>query len=295
MALSLARLNASSWLRLVLIDPKGESFGPFHPLRHTQWGVITQPERALGALERLVAEMESRQGPGPFEPEVVVFIDELVDLVMVLGKPFVDAVVRLVSRGRSAGIHVIAATQKPSAAAVGPLMKANFPVRVCFSVTSSGDAWVGTGWRGTEAEKLPMGGAGICIAEGQMIRFQAAFIDDGDLATVISGMPAVRSCNVPVARESVLGDGLHPLEQVQPLDAVAPLVREPEEVQRGRKLLAWGKWSGRWRDGRDDYRWGFISEACRLLFEREGEGWHFRKTHEAIACAERLEEEAGSE
>jgi len=291
MALSLARLNASSWLRLVLIDPKGETFVPFHSLRHVQWGVITQPERALGALERLVAEMEARQGPGPFSPTIVVMIDELVDLAVVLGKPFLMAVSRLVARGRSAGIHVIAATQKPTSSVIGPLIKASFPVRICLAVTSEGDARVATGWSGTGAEKLAMGGAAVCVAEGELTRFQVAYIDDGDLATVISGMPVARSCNVPVPKPSVLGPGLHPHEQVQPLDAVAPLVREPEEVRLGRKLLEWEEWPGRWRsDRRLDYRWGFISEACRLLFEREAGGGFYRKTSDVLRCAEKLEE-----
>jgi len=297
MVLSLVRLNAVAWLKLVLIDPKGETFAPFHPLRHVQWGVITEPARALGALERLVEEMEARQGPGPFSPTVVVFIDELADLAMSQGGPFIDAVSRLVARGRTAGIHVVAATQKPSTAVIGPLMKANFPVRICFAVTSSTDAKVATGWSGTGAEKLPMGGAGICIAEGQQIRFQGAYIDDGDLTTIVGGMPACRGRDLVVAKAGGLDRGLHPLERVQPLDAPVPLVREPEEVRLARKLLEWEKWPARWRSElKLDYRYGFISDACQCPFDRAGAGWHVRKTKEVIAKAEELEaKEAGDE
>jgi hypothetical protein len=140
-----------------------------------------------------------------------------------------------------------------------------------------------------------MGGAGICIAEGQAIRFQGTYISTEDLRMVVGGMPACREPDLVVAKRGGLDRGLHPLERVQPLDAVEPLIREPEGVQRARKLLEWEGWPARWHETREgDYRNGFITDACWHLFERSGAGWHFRKTHEAIACAEQLEaKEAG--
>ena len=109
-------------------------------------------------------------------------------------------------------------------------------------------------------------------------------------------MPAVRGRDVVASKPSVLGDGLHPLEQVQPLDAVAPLVREPEEVRLARKLLEWEEWPGRWHEDREgEYKWGFISAASQHLFKRGADGGYFGKTHEAIACAERLEAKEGGD
>jgi S-DNA-T family DNA segregation ATPase FtsK/SpoIIIE len=171
-------------LRLVLIDPKGTAFRDLADLPHLARPVISDPAEAVEALGSLVRLMEVQgridtRGDSlstcPLSTCILV-IDELVDLLMVAGDDAERPLTRLVQRGREAGIHVIAATQKPTAAVIGSLVKANFPVRVVGKVTSPEDARVATGWKGTGAERLLGRGDFIVVAEGQLQRFQAAYI-----------------------------------------------------------------------------------------------------------------------
>jgi S-DNA-T family DNA segregation ATPase FtsK/SpoIIIE len=171
---------ASCDLRLVLIDPKGTAFRDLADLPHLARPVISDLAEAAEALGSLVRLMEARGRSCDLRPAtcapVILVIDELVDLLMVAGDDAERPLTRLVQRGREAGIHVIAATQKPTAAVIGSLVKANFPVRVVGKVTSPEDARVATGWKGTGAERLLGRGDFIVVAEGQLQRFQAAYI-----------------------------------------------------------------------------------------------------------------------
>ena len=171
----------------VLVDPKGTAFRDLADLPHLARPVISDPAEAVEALGSLVRlmEIQSRQGYRDTRGEplstcplstCVLVIDELVDLLMVAGDDAERPLTRLVQRGREAGIHVIAATQKPTAAVIGSLVKANFPVRLVGKVTSPEDARVATGWKGTRAERLLGRGDFIVVAEGQLQRFQAAYI-----------------------------------------------------------------------------------------------------------------------
>jgi S-DNA-T family DNA segregation ATPase FtsK/SpoIIIE len=185
----------SGSLALVLIDPKGHAFSPFQGLPHLARPIIGDVEQATEALHSLVRLMERRvplHGPedekgDPHrqgQPHVVVVIDELADLLMVGGKPVQWALTRLTQRGREIGIHVIAATQKPTAAVLGPLVKANFPVRLVGRVTSITDARTATGWSGTGAERLMGRGDFLAVAEGQVTRFQTAHVSLAEIREV---------------------------------------------------------------------------------------------------------------
>jgi len=123
-----------------------------------------------------------RQGP----PHVVVVIDELADLLMTGGKPVQRALTRLTQRGREVGIHVVAATQKPTTAVLGPLVKANFPVRLVGKVTSASDARTASGWSGTGAERLMGRGDFLAVAEGRVVHFQAAYISAQEIQEVVA-------------------------------------------------------------------------------------------------------------
>jgi S-DNA-T family DNA segregation ATPase FtsK/SpoIIIE len=109
-----------------------------------------------------------------------VLIDELADLCMVGGRSVQDALARLAQRGREAGLHLVACTQRPTAAAIGSLVKSNFPVRVVGSVASAEDAKVASGLPGTGAERLLGGGDFVVVARGEQIRVQAAYISPRD-------------------------------------------------------------------------------------------------------------------
>jgi S-DNA-T family DNA segregation ATPase FtsK/SpoIIIE len=127
-------------------------------------------------------------------------VDELTDLLQVCGTELELLLTRLVQRGRGAGISVIACTQKPTARAVGGLMKANFPVRLVGRVASTDDARVAAGIGGTGAEKLAGRGDFLLIAGGQIIRFQAALAQASDFAAL--GAPSA-----PLSDEKALDLG----------------------------------------------------------------------------------------
>ena len=98
--------------------------------------------------------METRDRSRVTEPRIVIVLDELADLVQTGGQSVLDSLGRLVQRGYEAGLHVIAATQKPLSSVLDPLIRANFPVRLVGRVASSDDARVAAGVGGTGAERL---------------------------------------------------------------------------------------------------------------------------------------------
>lgn len=186
--LSLAMHNHPGQLQIAMIDPKGRGLGVLAGLPHI-WrgaGVAQDSEAAVTLLTALVEEMSRRDAAARSLPRLVVAVDELADLLQTGGKPVADALTRLTQRGREAGIHVVAATQRPSAALVGGLMKANFPVRLVGSVVSPEDAKVAAGVAGSEAERLLGRGDFLLITKGQMIRFQAAYAADDELAGIVA-------------------------------------------------------------------------------------------------------------
>ncbi len=204
MILSLAMANPApgAWggkgqgggLALVLVDPKGHAFLPFAGLPHLARPVIREAGEVMEALQSLVRLMERRGGNGAVNGEagghsrVVVFIDELADLLMVGGKDVQHALTRLTQRGREAGIHIVAATQKPTSSVIGPLVKANFPVRLTGRVTSAADARTATGWGGTGAERLSGRGDFLAVAEGRVLRFQVAYVSSTEIRDVVNSI-----------------------------------------------------------------------------------------------------------
>lgn len=189
---SLAMHNHPGRLQVVLIDPKMRGLTPLADLPHVwrQQGVIHDVRQAGALLEALVAEMSRRDAAHVSLPRLVVAIDELAELLVTGGKSLADAVTRLTQRGREAGMHVVAATQRPSAALVGGMMKANFPVRLVGSVASPEDAKVASGLAGTEAERLLGRGDFLLVAKGHTIRFQAAYAASTELDSILHRISA---------------------------------------------------------------------------------------------------------
>jgi S-DNA-T family DNA segregation ATPase FtsK/SpoIIIE len=193
---SLALNHRRSQLGFILIDPKRRAFGPLAGLPHLLRPVLSEPDQARQTLQALVELMLTRDREGrrpasadrPGEPRVVVVIDELADLLMMSGAETQRALTRLAQRGREAGIHLVACTQKPASQVVGSLAKANFPVRLVGRVTSPEEAKVATGYAGTGAERLCAPGDFIAVTGGQVTRFQAAYVSPRELAEVASQM-----------------------------------------------------------------------------------------------------------
>ena len=178
MALTLAQWNRQAHVQLVLIDPKRRGLAPLASLPHV-WGggVFHRPEQVREVLDALLALMERRDHAGRSWPRLVVFIDELAEVLATGKRHATDVITRLVQRGREAGIHVVAATQKPTASLLGGVMKGNFPVRIVGRVTSADDARVAAGLAGTGAEHLRGHGEFLLVAGGEVVRFQAAYAD----------------------------------------------------------------------------------------------------------------------
>jgi len=186
MILSLALANRRSALQVVLIDPKRRGFAPLGDLPHLLQPIVCDTAEAMVTLKRLVAEMLRRDAEDRSEPRVAVFIDELADLAQEGGKPCAELLTRLAQRGREAGIHLIAGTQKPITQVVGSLFKSNFPVRLVGRVASPEDARVAAGIGGTAAERLLGRGDFLAVASGEVIRFQSPYVDDRELQFLVA-------------------------------------------------------------------------------------------------------------
>jgi S-DNA-T family DNA segregation ATPase FtsK/SpoIIIE len=168
-------------VQIAIFDPKGHSFALLANTPHLLFPIVSNTQDTIDRLEYLLNEMERRDQTQVTRPRIVILIDELADILQMGGKTLDNLLTRIVQRGRSAGISVVACTQKPSAAAVGSLMRANFPVRMVGRVTSPNDALVAAGIGGTGAEKLAGRGDFLLIAGGQTLRFQAAQSNPRDL------------------------------------------------------------------------------------------------------------------
>jgi S-DNA-T family DNA segregation ATPase FtsK/SpoIIIE len=241
MALSLAMHNRLGAIQMIFIDPKGNGFDPFssfteggHILPHLLRPTVTDIHQAIFLLGEMVEEMVRRDRENISEPRVVIFIDELADLMEQGGKAMDRLMTRLTQRGRSAGLHIIACTQKPLAASIGSLTRSNFPVRLVGSVASADDAKIAAGMPGTGAEKLLGRGDFLLVAKGHVTRFQAAYVNEQEIRQVLERMNAGRrdsrrwfpaKAEPPApARQPLSATGTEGL----PLAAVAPLPVEPD-------------------------------------------------------------------
>jgi S-DNA-T family DNA segregation ATPase FtsK/SpoIIIE len=202
MALSLAMHNRLGQIQMLFIDPKGNGFGPFTAfngdgvaLPHLLRPAVRDVHQAIFLLGEMVEEMVRRDRQNISEPRVVIFIDEVADLMEQGGKAIDRLMTRLTQRGRSAGLHIIACTQKPLVASIGSLTRSNFPVRLVGSVASADDAKIAAGIPGTGAEKLLGRGDFLLVAKGNVTRFQAAYINEQEIKQIVSRMGARHRTN----------------------------------------------------------------------------------------------------
>ena len=215
MALSLAQHNPAAALQLVLIDPQGRGLGALATLPHVR-AVATEAAASAEVLHSLVAELEDRARRQIVYPRVVVVMDELADVVgettggraarAQSGWAAREALVRLVSRGRAVGLHVVAATQKPTVAAVGSLVQANFPTRIVGRVASAADARVAAGRGGIGAESLLGRGDFLLVSGGTVVRFQGAYEPAMALRAAVQELVAAQAA--PLALAATGTDGM---------------------------------------------------------------------------------------
>lgn len=233
-AASLAMYNRPWELQIILIDPKYHRFQPLSHLPHLLTGrVIADLHDSLAILRRMVVLMEDRGQDGVADPRLVLVIDELADLVVQGGDQFRQDLERLLQRGREAGIHVVACTQKPTVDAIGSLVKGNFPVRLVGAVANAEDAKIASGLPATGAEKLRGRGDFLLAWQGQVTRFQAALLTQPLLDRIAACRPRsgpVLELPSPLAGGSRRGveDRLSPLLRLLP----GGLHRDYQDAQR---------------------------------------------------------------
>ena len=192
-------------VKLIMVDPKMVELGIYNGIPHLLIPVVTDPKKAAGSLQWAVTEMLRRyramsdlgvrdlesynsimqdQEEGEKLPQVVVIIDELADLMLVAAKEVEESICRIAQMGRAAGIHLIIATQRPSADVITGLMKANIPSRIAFAVASAMESRIILDTQG--AEKLVGKGDMLYapIGTGKPKRVQGCFVSDGEVEAV---------------------------------------------------------------------------------------------------------------
>ncbi|MFT0547416.1 DNA translocase FtsK [Allopusillimonas ginsengisoli] len=252
MILSLLYKADASQVRLILIDPKMLEMSVYEGIPHLLAPVVTDMRHAANALNWCVGEMEKRYRlmskmgvrnlagynnkirdaikrgepiPNPFSltpdapeplstlPMIVVVIDELADLMMVVGKKIEELIARLAQKARAAGIHLILATQRPSVDVITGLIKANIPTRIAFQVSSKIDS----------RTILDQMGAETLLGQGDMlymppgsglpVRVHGAFVTDDEVHRVVESLKVQGEPNyidglLEGALEGETGDGV---------------------------------------------------------------------------------------
>ena len=191
-------------VKLIMVDPKMVELGIYNGIPQLLIPVVTDPKKAAGSLQWAVTEMLRRyklmsdagvrdlesynsimeEEDGQRFPQVIVIIDELADLMLVAAKEVEDSICRIAQMGRAAGMHLIIATQRPSADVITGLMKANIPSRIAFSVASAMESRIILDVTG--AEKLVGKGDMLYapIGCGKPLRVQGCFVTDSEVEAV---------------------------------------------------------------------------------------------------------------
>jgi len=197
-------------VRLILVDPKRVELGQYNEIPHLLTRVITNPKKAVDALQwavremdrryDLLAEAEVRDIPGYHDkhdtgqleeerfdrfPYIAIVVDELNDLMIVAGRAVEDAIVRIAQMARAVGIHLVLATQRPSVDVITGVIKANVPSRLAFSVASQADSRVILDSAG--AEKLVGLGDMIVVTarDPKPERIQGAWVSEEEIHAVV--------------------------------------------------------------------------------------------------------------
>ena len=204
--MSLVFRSSPEDVKLLLIDPKVVELAEYNGIPHLLMPVVTEPRKAAGALGSAVQEMERRyrlfaennvrdiksfnklaaeQPELEKMPYIAIIIDELADLMMVVGKDVEDSICRIAQKARAAGMHLIVATQRPSVDVITGLIKANIPSRIAFAVSSQVDSR--TILDGAGAEKLLGQGDMLFMPVGapKPTRIQGTFVRDEEISRVL--------------------------------------------------------------------------------------------------------------
>ena len=201
MIMSILYKTAPSEVKMLMIDPKLIELSAYEEIPHLISPVITHPKEAAEALKKMVIEMERRyrvlaekaaRNIDSYNmqvkdeeqlPYVVIVIDELADLMFTAPNDVEDSIARLAQMGRASGIHLILATQRPSVDVITGIIKANFPARIAFQVSSKVDARTILDSHGAE-QLLGKGDMLLMLPGTRIIRVHGAFITEEETKAV---------------------------------------------------------------------------------------------------------------
>ena len=197
--LSLLYRHTPEKCKFILIDPKMLELSTYEGIPHLLCPVITEAKKAASVLGWVVKEMESRyrlmtkEGVRNIDsynlkhklpmPYIVVVVDEMADLMLVAGKEIENYIQKLSQMARAAGIHIIMATQRPSVDVITGTIKANFPTRISFQVTSKIDSRTILGEQGAE-QLLGKGDMLYMSSANKIVRIHAPFVSDGEIEKI---------------------------------------------------------------------------------------------------------------
>ena len=197
--LSLLYRHTPDRCKFILIDPKMLELSAYEGIPHLLCPVITEAKKAASVLGWVVKEMENRyrlmskEGVRNIDgynakhtlamPYIVVVVDEMSDLMLVAGKEIENYIQKLSQMARAAGIHIIMATQRPSVDVITGTIKANFPTRISFQVTSKIDSRTILGEQGAE-QLLGKGDMLYMSSANRIVRIHAPFVSDNEIEKV---------------------------------------------------------------------------------------------------------------
>jgi S-DNA-T family DNA segregation ATPase FtsK/SpoIIIE len=203
--LSLLYRHTPDKCKFILIDPKMLELSTYEGIPHLLCPVITEAKKAASVLGWVVKEMESRyrlmtkEGVRNIDgynakhklpmPYIVVVVDEMSDLMLVAGKEIENYIQKLSQMARAAGIHIIMATQRPSVDVITGTIKANFPTRISFQVTSKIDSRTILGEQGAE-QLLGKGDMLYMSSANKIVRIHAPFVSDNEIEKVNNSIRA---------------------------------------------------------------------------------------------------------
>ena len=199
MILSILFKFKPSECKLILVDPKMLELSTYEGIPHLLCPVITEAKKAASVLGWVVKEMENRykqmtimgvrnidgynKKNKTLMPYIVVIVDEMSDLMLVSGKEIENYIQKLSQMARAAGIHIIMATQRPSVDVITGTIKANFPTRISFQVTSKIDSRTILGEQGAE-QLLGKGDMLFMSAANRMVRIHAPFVSENEIEKI---------------------------------------------------------------------------------------------------------------
>jgi len=200
-------------VRMIMIDPKVVELQPYNGIPHLLTEVVTEPKKAIAALDWVVQEMEERyqrlqqmdvrkienynekmKNEADKMPEIVVIIDEFSDLMSQCRKQVEESIKRIAAKARAAGIYMIIATQRPSVDVITGVIKANIPSRIAFAVSTDTDSRTILGTNG--AEKL-LGKGDMLYAPRNAFkptRAQGCFVSDGEVNKITDQIKQTNEC-----------------------------------------------------------------------------------------------------